>query len=55
MLLNMESGYHIVTIRVIWTSWAHIWLSSTVISMTCHLHRANMTQQHHRQHDLVAP
>jgi hypothetical protein len=23
MLLNMESGYHIVTIRVIWTSWAH--------------------------------
>jgi hypothetical protein len=25
MLLNMESGYQIVTIRVIWTSWAHIW------------------------------
>jgi hypothetical protein len=25
MLLNMESGYHIVTMRVIWTSWAHVW------------------------------
>jgi hypothetical protein len=25
MLLNMESGYHIVTICVIWTSWAHVW------------------------------
>jgi hypothetical protein len=21
----MDSGYHIVSIRVIWTSWAHVW------------------------------
>jgi hypothetical protein len=25
MLLNMESIYHIVTIRVNETSWAHVW------------------------------
>jgi hypothetical protein len=25
MLLNMEFGYHIVAIRVIWASWAHVW------------------------------
>jgi hypothetical protein len=25
MLLNMESVYHIITIRVNKTSWAHVW------------------------------